>query len=94
VSALAKLLQVREHANGRRAEVYLQADGRLYAREWPLEQEESRRIWFSDDLPTLQIARALADVNAHRGCNGKGCGKWQNHSDLEFDPRRPGSDPV
>lgn len=81
-----KLLQQRQHANGRVAEVYLQHDGRFYARETLTRGEIGRSLLFRDNVATLKLARTLADATAHPNCDGN-CPPWTDHPSATDDPR-------
>ena len=81
-----KRLQWRQHANGRIAEVYLQHDGRFYAREALSHIDVERTARFRDNIDTFKLAQRLADQAAHPGCNGN-CAAWQNDPDALNDPR-------
>ena len=80
-----KRLQQRHHSNGRTAEVYLQRDGRFYACELLAPGEVVRSFNFRDNVPTLKLARLLADQNAHPNCDGS-CPGWQDDPSAIIDP--------
>ena len=77
-----KSLQARRHSNGRTAEVKLQRDGRFYACYSPPPHTGARSVSYGSDVESLLRAQHLADYFAHPGCDGVGCGAWQNdHGD-------------
>jgi len=80
-----KRLQYRTHNNGRVAEVYLQHDGRFYAREALATSDVARSIGFRDNVDTLKLARRLADQRAHPNCDGS-CPPWCDDSEAISDP--------
>jgi hypothetical protein len=81
-----KRLQHRKHHNGRVAEVYLQHDGRFYARESAATSEVARSIGFRDNVETLKLARRLADQRAHPNCDGS-CPPWCDDPAAIDDPK-------